>query len=174
MDYFTDATVLPSHGKTQISYEMNGCVFQKVVTNIGYCAARDQGEGDRIIRTAIDLSEVERLEVDEVDGGMMFAFWLVYDTPGTWFFLKNFGRQNKFERFRTENDAALEAAELSSFRSFSTCNGGQNREANAQSIRLFTSQEPENWHSLIERVADCRNGHSFDFEDSRKAGISDN
>ncbi|MDV7144838.1 hypothetical protein R3X27_19325 [Tropicimonas sp. TH_r6] len=173
-DAFTEATILPAHGKTKISYDVDDCEFQKVVTNVGYCAARDQGEGDRVIRTSIDLSEVERLEVDEVDGDMMFAFWLDYDAPGTWFFLKTFGRQNKFERFVAENGAALEAAEFRSFRSFSTCTGGQNHEANTQSIRLFTSREPENWRSLIERVADCRDGQTFEFEDNRKAGISDN
>ncbi|WP_247227391.1 hypothetical protein [Yoonia sp. F2084L] len=144
---------------TSISYSLNGCVFQEVLINQNYCRYFGQVEGDRIITTTVDLREVKAISTSEALGNFYMKFDLDYGGPGSLFVLTDRllnGSEGAFERFSEQDAAALNAAELSSMRIFSRCDGSPDGFRKQSSLAIITAVEPRGWLRLVELATECR------------------
>lgn len=167
---FESAANLAEGDRNQVSYKFENCVLQKVLTNLNYCEAIDQGEGHRVITTSIDFREVESISVSDVRGTFLIRFNLDFEGPGGWFLLADRllnGKDGHFERFSERSTAALEEAELNSGKTYSKCDGTESQKSKEMSIALLTDLEPEGWSRIIDLARECRLPEALEFENRR-------
>lgn len=142
-----------------IFYNIDGCVFQRIIVNLKYCEFMGQGEGDRTVIQHIDLREVKEIEVGEFQGNFRVSFELDYVRPGLPFILMDRvlnGEEGTIERFMERESAALEVAELTSGTTFSSCDGSLPAKDKSSSLSVFTEVEPEGWVRLVDLARECR------------------
>ncbi len=151
---------------SRISYELDDCIFQRTIVNLGYCQLVGQGEGDRTIITYIDLREVEAISTSEVRGNFVMSFQLDFGGPGSLFvwtdrFLN--GSEGAFERYSERRSTALNEAELNSVLSFSRCEDASSGLQKDPQLAIVTDTEPEGWQRLIDLAKECRATNPFEF-----------
>lgn len=146
--------------RTEISYNIKGCMFQHIIVNINYCGLTGLGERDRTIIKNIDLAEVDEIKISRTLGKFFMNFELDYGAPGTAFILLDRimnGSEGAFEIYSERIDAALASADLNSGSTFSNCDGTPpTHESKQVSLTLITEVEPEGWLRLVDLARECR------------------
>jgi hypothetical protein len=159
VDAFEKANSPPAEASYSVSFDIDGCNFQRTIVNTNYCQRSGKGEGDRTITTRIDLREVQAISTSEVRGDFLISFELDFGGPGAGFILldraKN-GVDGAFDRYRERRADALDAAELHSGKFFSTCDGPAPSIQTESSLAVVNDIEPEGWTRLIALARECR------------------
>ncbi|WP_281966807.1 hypothetical protein [Roseovarius nanhaiticus] len=159
VDAFEKANSPPAEAPYSVSFDIDGCNFQRTIVNTNYCKLSGQGEGDRTVTTRIDLREVQAISTSEVRGDFTISFKLDFGGPGADFILldraKN-GMDGAFDRYREQRANVLDAAELHSGKFFSTCDGSTPSMQTESSLAVVNDLEPEGWTRLIALARECR------------------
>jgi len=166
VEAFESATKFTAERRNKVTYKLENCVLQKVLTNLNYC----KGGGHRVITTSIDFREVKAIDVADVHGSFIISFDLDFGGPGAGFILLDRllnGAEGGFERYSEKSDAALEKAKLNSGVTFSNCDGTVSQESNQMALALITKLEPEGWSRMIDIARECRSPKSLSFNNRR-------
>lgn len=170
VEAFENAENFTVGDRNQVTYKLENCVLQKVVTNFNYCKFMGQGEGHRLVTTSVDFREVEAISVSDVRGKFHISFDLDFGGPGTEFIMEDRllnGEEGGFERFHEKNMAALEETELNSGNTFSNCDRTEAQKSKEMSIALFTDLEPDGWAEMIDLARECRSPKTLEFDNQR-------
>lgn len=165
---FEKANAPLANARRIISFSIDGCVFKEVIVNPNYCKAFGKGDGDRTITTLIDLREVSAISTIKVSDKFHINFDLDFDRPGRIFILMDQlqnGTEGARKRFGDAVYAALEAADLRSGKSFSSCDGSPASFHKQAKISVISTSEPDGWRPLIDLAKECRAPASMEFSE---------
>lgn len=154
--------------RSLISYNLNGCILERVIVNPNYCEKFGEGDRSRTITSLISLDEVVEINAKEHRGDFMLVFDFEYEKPGRWSHIQDIfsnGFKGFYERAFIRGLEAIENISLKSGIISTKCDGTYWPKESSTHAALIFERPPEGWRRVVQVARKCRGSRDFTFAD---------